>query len=43
MIWHLWVQGILSQCRDPQAAFHNWMGRDIEFGGRVARQVRNQG
>lgn len=26
-----WVQGILAQCSNPEAAFENWMERDIRF------------
>jgi 2-phosphoglycerate kinase len=34
-----WIQGILEQCSDPQAAYHNWMERDARFAERVARQA----
>jgi hypothetical protein len=30
------VQEILSQCRDPQQAWDNWMSRDEQFGHQVA-------
>ena len=26
-----WAQGVLAQCSDPEAAFHNWMERDSRF------------
>jgi len=26
-----WAWDIAAQCRDPEAAFHNWMERDIRF------------
>lgn len=26
-----WVWDIVGQCSDPEAAFHNWMERDIRF------------
>ncbi len=26
-----WVNGILQQCDDSEAAFQNWMERDIQF------------
>lgn len=38
-----WIQGILSQCRDPKTAFDTWMGRDIEFARLVALDTRNRG
>lgn len=30
------IQHILAQCRDPQTAWENWMGRDEQFGQTVA-------
>ncbi len=27
----VWARDIVSQCNDPEAAFHNWMERDIRF------------
>ena len=38
-----WVQGILSQCSDPQTAFANWMARDAAFGEQAARTARAAG
>lgn len=38
-----WVQGILDQCDNPQAAFATWQGRDIEFGNIVEREARALG
>jgi 2-phosphoglycerate kinase len=26
-----WVRSVISQCDNPEEAFHNWMGRDIRF------------
>jgi 2-phosphoglycerate kinase len=28
-----WARDIVAQCSDPEAAFHNWMERDIRFAG----------
>jgi len=33
------IQGILAQCADPQAAFANWMERDARFGEIVCAQA----
>jgi hypothetical protein len=38
-----WVQGILSQCRDPEQAFQNWMDRDVAFGRRVSVEAAARG
>lgn len=38
-----WVCEILSQCDDPEAAFHNWMERDIQFSLWVAAEVKALG
>jgi 2-phosphoglycerate kinase len=35
-----WVANILSQCRDPQQAWQNWMGRDAAFARAVAQDAR---
>lgn len=35
-----WVQNILSQCRDPQQAWQNWMGRDAGFARAVAEDAK---
>lgn len=26
-----WVEGVVAQCKNPEAALHNWMERDIRF------------
>lgn len=38
-----WVQGILQQCADPDAALRNWMDRDVAFARWVAGEVRARG
>jgi 2-phosphoglycerate kinase len=38
-----WVKDILSQCRDPEQAWENWMGRDAEFARTVARDAEESG
>jgi hypothetical protein len=38
-----WVQGVLSECSDPERAFRNWMDRDARFGRQVAEQVEQAG
>ncbi|HUP27751.1 MAG TPA: hypothetical protein VM409_04895 [Chloroflexia bacterium] len=38
-----WVQTILSQCRDPQQAWQNWMGRDAGFARSVAQAAADRG
>ncbi|MEO7859571.1 MAG: hypothetical protein ABIU05_03865 [Nitrospirales bacterium] len=38
-----WVEDILSQCRDPQQAWQNWMGRDVGFARVVAEHATAQG
>jgi hypothetical protein len=38
-----WVLGILEQCDDSEAVFHNWMERDAEFARWVATQVNGLG
>jgi hypothetical protein len=37
------IQHILAQCRDPQTAWDNWMGRDEQFGRRVAAAAAQRG
>jgi hypothetical protein len=37
------VQEILAQCRDPQAAWDNWMLRDEQFGCQVAAAAEQRG
>lgn len=37
------IQGILAQCRDPQAAWANWMARDEGFGAAVAADAATRG
>ncbi len=37
------IQGILSQCRDPQQAWENWMDRDEQFGRAVAMDAMQRG
>ncbi len=34
-----WIESILAQCTDPQAAFENWMERDHLFGAEVIDQA----
>jgi hypothetical protein len=34
-----WARQILSGCRDPEAAFVNWMRRDAEFARWIRREV----
>jgi 2-phosphoglycerate kinase len=34
------IEEILSQCRDPQQAWDNWMSRDEQFGRQVAADAR---
>ena len=38
-----WVENILSQCQDPQQAWHNWMGRDAGFAKAVAQDAIARG
>ena len=38
-----WVQEILSQCRDAEQAFRNWMDRDVAFGRRVSAEAAARG
>jgi len=38
-----WVQGILSQCTDPDLAFQNWMDRDVAFARWVSRRTTELG
>ncbi len=38
-----WVQGILAGCRQPQAAFRNWMDRDAAFGRWVLAETERLG
>jgi 2-phosphoglycerate kinase len=38
-----WVENILSQCRDPQQAWQNWMGRDAGFARSVAEDAKARG
>jgi hypothetical protein len=38
-----WVQEILSQCREPEQAFQNWMDRDVAFGHRVSAEAAARG
>ncbi len=37
------VQGILSQCQDPERAWQHWMERDARFARWVAQQTRQSG
>jgi 2-phosphoglycerate kinase len=34
-----WVRGIIEQCDNPQAAFQNWMERDVEFAQWLSAEV----
>lgn len=38
-----WVDTILAQCRDPEAAWENWMERDAHFALTVAEQAAGMG
>jgi 2-phosphoglycerate kinase len=38
-----WVKDILNQCRYPQQAWENWMGRDAEFARAVAVSAKERG
>lgn len=38
-----WVDAILSECADPEQAFHNWMDRDAEFARWVLRETTELG
>lgn len=38
-----WVWRVLEQCASPEAAFHNWMERDIEFARRVTAEAGELG
>jgi hypothetical protein len=38
-----WARRILSDCRDPEAAFANWMRRDAEFADWIRRKVARLG
>ena len=38
-----WIQGILTECRDPRQAFDHWMQRDRLFGQEVIRQANALG
>jgi 2-phosphoglycerate kinase len=35
-----WAQDIVSQCSDPEGAFHNWMERDIRFARWIEAETR---
>lgn len=39
----LWVQSILQQCADPEAALQNWMDRDAAFGRWVTAEAEAHG
>jgi len=38
-----WVQEILSQCKNPDQAFQNWMDRDVAFVRWVAKRATDLG
>jgi 2-phosphoglycerate kinase len=38
-----WVQGILSECSNPNQAFEHWMLRDHLFGQEILRQANEYG
>jgi 2-phosphoglycerate kinase len=38
-----WVSDILAQCRQPEEAWENWMGRDAAFASAVADDARERG
>ncbi len=38
-----WVQGILQQCDDPEAALCNWMDRDVAFARWVTAEAEGRG
>lgn len=37
-----WIHSILSECKDPDLAFANWMRRDQLFGRTVLRQAKDR-
>jgi hypothetical protein len=37
------IKGILSECRNPDKAFENWMERDHLFGKEIIRQAQESG
>ena len=34
-----WAQGVVAQCSNPEAAFHNWMERDTRFAKWIEAEV----
>jgi hypothetical protein len=38
-----WVQGVLSQCSQPELAFQSWLERNAQLGKRVKAQARRLG
>ena len=38
-----WVNGILSECSQPETAFSNWMERDAQFAGQIKEEVTAAG
>lgn len=38
-----WVPGVLEQCDEPEAAFHNWMERDAGFARWLTSEVEALG
>lgn len=38
-----WIGGYLTGCKDPDAAFNNWMSRDALFAKEVLRQAQEYG
>ena len=38
-----WVNGILQQCDDSEAAFQNWMERDIQFASWITAEAETLG
>jgi hypothetical protein len=38
-----WITGVLAQCDDAEAAFHNWMERDAEFARWLTAEVNALG
>lgn len=37
-----WVQAIVNQCRQPEAALHNWMARDMATADHVRREAETR-
>jgi len=38
-----WVSGVVGQCDDSQAAFENWMKRDVQFARWIVTEAESLG